>query len=275
MFRKIKDIIAAPKRLQRLIDSLEFDLDTLKSKLDLEESFLDTFHATQQSPEYLEVYSKPEPLVSVCIATYNRAQLLVERSLASVLSQTYRNLEVIVIGDGCTDDTAERIGRIEDSRLRFENLPERGGYPDDPHLRWMVAGTTPVLRALEIARGDFITHLDDDDRFPEERLEKLVKFIQQTKADLVWHPFFGENAHGRWDLKPCPEFKKGQVTTSSIFYHNWFKCIPWELDAYRYREPGDWNRFRKLRYLGARLERYPEPLLWHYMERAQNKVSIS
>lgn len=58
----------------------------------------------------------------------------------------------------------------------------------------------------------------------------------------------------------------GQVTTSSIFYHSWFRQIPWDIQAYRHREPGDWNRLRKMAYLGVKAGRFPDPLLWHYKE---------
>src|SRR5437870_3888913 len=134
-----------------------------------------------------------QPLVSVCVATYNRAQLLVERCISSVLEQTYGNLELIVVGDHCTDDTADRVSRIDDPRLRFINLPERGTYPADPMLRWMVAGTPPLNHALSLARGHFVTHLDDDDAYARDRLEKLVAFAGAHQCDFVWHPFWLED----------------------------------------------------------------------------------
>ena len=82
------------------------------------------------------------------MATFNRAPLLLSRCLPSILKQTYGNIEVIVVGDACTDATAELIHEIPDRRLRFLNLPQRGHYPTDPNLRWMVAGTQSVNTAL-------------------------------------------------------------------------------------------------------------------------------
>jgi cellulose synthase/poly-beta-1,6-N-acetylglucosamine synthase-like glycosyltransferase len=76
-----------------------------------------------------------EPLVSVLIPTYNRRKLLTERSLPSVLKQTYQNLEIIIIGDHCTDDTWEKMEEFNDKRIKFYNLPERREYPDDPDGR--------------------------------------------------------------------------------------------------------------------------------------------
>ena len=72
-----------------------------------------------------------------------------------------------MVGDCCTDDTAERISHIRDDRLRFVNLSERGRYPEEPYLRWMVAGTVPFNHALSLTRGQFVTHLDDDDEYAD------------------------------------------------------------------------------------------------------------
>ncbi|MDA8414376.1 MAG: glycosyltransferase family 2 protein [Desulfobacteraceae bacterium] len=253
----------------KLINGLRNEIDTLKAKLDVPKDLYDRFYAERNSASYSSVFTKDEPLVTVCIATYNRGRLLVERSIASVLGQTYKNIELIVIGDCCSDDTAQLVGAIDDSRLRFYNLPERGNYPQNPLHSWYVAGTSPVNYALKLAQGDFITHLDDDDEFVVDRIEKLVSFIQREQADLVWHPFWYERNNGKWALKKSQEFAGGQLTTSSIFYHRWFASIPWDVEAYRYQEPGDWNRLRKFKYLGANMTRFPEPLLKHYLERNQ------
>ena len=47
------------------------------------------------------------PLISVCIPTFNRAKILMERAVDSVFSQSYQNFELIIIGDNCTDDTSK------------------------------------------------------------------------------------------------------------------------------------------------------------------------
>ena len=95
------------------------------------------------------------PLVSVIIPTYSRGRLLVERSIASVLAQTYTNLEVVVVGDHATAETIEAVRSVSDARVRFEDLPERSEYPDDPEAAWMCVGwglTTEASR-LPAVRG--------------------------------------------------------------------------------------------------------------------------
>lgn len=243
--------------------------EPLRSRFDVGPLVRRQFREARETPEYQRAYERRDPLVSVCVATYNRAELLTSRSLPSLLSQTYRNLQIVVVGDGCTDETAARIASLTDSRILFVNLPKRGDYPDDAHLRWMVAGTAPLNHALSLAKGDFITHLDDDDEHAVDRVETLLRFIQDTRADLVFHPFEVETLSGEWLLNQAGAFDLGQVTTSSVLYHSWLRQIGWDPLAYRYGEPGDWNRFRKLKYLGARAERHDGALLKHYRERNQ------
>jgi hypothetical protein len=258
--------------LSSYVDATVLELEDTRSRYDLGDAIFEQFQRDRASSEYQKVYDGKDPLVSVCIATYNRAELLVSRSVRSVLEQDYQPFEVIVVGDHCTDDTEARLKALGDSRLRFENLPQRGEYPAEPYLRWLVAGTAPLNRALELSRGDFVTHLDDDDEHPPDRLRKLVAFIREKRVDLVLHPFEFEAPDRDWRVNEGSGFFRSQVTTSSVLYHNWFRRVGWDPRAYLYLEPGDWNRFRKLRWLGATTARHPERLLRHYRERNQNSM---
>lgn len=252
--------------LQNRINAFAADRRSLK---DLGEGARQSFSDAKSSAAYQAAYEKPEPLVSICVPTYNRGDLLIERSVKSLINQTYRNIEIIVVGDGCTDNTEELIARVDDPRVTFVNLPERGNYPEDPMLRWMVAGTAAVNQALSLTSGDFITHLDDDDEHAPERVEQLLQCIMRARADFLYHPFRYETEAGEWAVNPANTFGIGRVTSSSIFYHNYFRRIPWDPKAYRYREPGDWNRLRKIKFLGADVRRHPNLLLSHFRERNQ------
>lgn len=269
----LRDLIPTPaastRALREELVRVSRELDALRSKLDIDPDLIARFHAERMSKEYRRAFAEDAPLVSVCVATFNRAQLLTGRCLPSILRQDYENIEIVVVGDACTDDTEDRILSLRDSRITFSNLPIRGQYPEDPHRRWMVAGTTPINRALDLATGAFITHLDDDDEYMPDRIGKLVKFAQQTEADLIWHPFQWENEEGKWRVNKAQKFAVGNVTTSSIFYHNWLHNIRWDPNAYEYFEPGDWNRLRKIWHIGAQLARFPECLLRHHKERGQ------
>jgi glycosyltransferase involved in cell wall biosynthesis len=238
------------RHLEDRVRMLADDLEAIKSRFDVPDELAAEFRLARETEEYRAPYARHEPLVSVCVATYHKPDALIERCLASLLAQTYRNLEIIVVGDCCTDETSARMAAIRDPRVHYENLPARTPYPEEPELRWMVAGTPAMNRGLELARGDFITHLDHDDRHDPARVERLVSFIQKTQADLVHHPFHYEPLRrDGWDLQEARSFRLGHVTTSSVLYHRWLARIRWDLFSYRFREPGDWGRFRRMHHL--------------------------
>lgn len=270
--KKIEDFLIKLPGIKKFVNYLhqtQDELDYFKSRSEVSDELYDSFQSARVTEEYQSVYTKQNPLVSICIPTYNRAEILVGRSVHSALNQSYKNIQVLVVGDGCTDDTEHRMSEISDERLTFVNLPERGNYPEDAELRWMVAGTPPVNKCLNMAKGDFVTHLDDDDEYLPNRIAELVKFIQSTRADIVWHPFHRELPSGKWQTVNPRGFFRNQVTNSAIFYHNWLKCIAFDINAYKLREPGDWNRFRKFKYLGAKTSLYKDILMKHHKERNQ------
>jgi glycosyltransferase involved in cell wall biosynthesis len=138
--------------------------------------------------KYARKYDAPlqEPLVTVCVPTYNRGPLLIDRAVASVLSQSYANIELLIVGDHCTDSTAELLAEIKDSRLRFYNLPNRSrSYRQTVENHWFVGGATPANKAMELARGQWIARVDDDDTWSPDHIEKLLRFAQLGQYEFV------------------------------------------------------------------------------------------
>src|SRR5204863_9260495 len=101
-------------------------------------------------PSYELPYAEPEPLVSVAIPTYDNHRLLRERSIPSVLAQTYQNFEIVVVGDAAPEEAREAAESFGDPRKRFSNLPYRGPYPQDPEERWKVAGVPPYNEGVRL-----------------------------------------------------------------------------------------------------------------------------
>jgi glycosyltransferase involved in cell wall biosynthesis len=102
-----------------------------------------------------------EPCVSVIIPTYRRPHL-VKRAIASALNQTLHTIEVIVVINGETDGaTRAALAELEDPRLRILELPVNLGCP------------APARNfGVEQARAPWIAHLDDDDEWFPEKLER-------------------------------------------------------------------------------------------------------
>lgn len=182
-----------------------------------------------------------EPLVSVTIATYNRGRLLVERTLPSVFNQTYQNFEIVIVGDCCQDDTPRRIAALHDPRVRFVNLPQRGRYPRDPKRLHMVAGCVPINRARELARGDWLAYMDDDDVFTRDHIEALLEHAQKGNFEFVFARNQIEHDDGVWQESGGPSFPNGcrpfggsAIPHRTVFYRSYLRFFRYRIDSWRY-----------------------------------------
>ncbi len=126
-------------------------------------------------------------LVSVIIPTYNRSELLRDRSLPSVQRQTHQNLEILVVGDGTDQASVDVIieAQRHDDRIRFWNLPHQV-YPEDPGQKWCVLGLEALNHGLEMATGEWIAACADDDEFKPDAIESLLRKQRETGADFVY-----------------------------------------------------------------------------------------
>ena len=144
------------------------------------------------------------PLVSVYVPTRNRVALL-ERAIASVLRQSYQPIELVIVDDGSDDATPDllRALALEHPRLRyFRNEQPRGA----PAAR---------NRAIEEARGVFVTGLDDDDEFMPERIAMLVAAHQERFA-FVCSRDVVQTRHGRVIQNPA----SGVITLDQLLHFN-------------------------------------------------------
>jgi glycosyltransferase involved in cell wall biosynthesis len=114
----------------------------------------------------------PAPLVTVVMATWNWSEVL-PYSIGSVLLQTFGDFELLVVGDGCTDDSESVVKAIGDARVRWINLPNNSGHQS--------AANNEGLRQ---ARGKLIAYLGHDDLWLPDHLSCLVQAIN-AGADIA------------------------------------------------------------------------------------------
>jgi glycosyltransferase involved in cell wall biosynthesis len=193
------------------------------------------------------------PLISVIIPTYNRGKILTERTIPSVLSQTYHNFEVIIVGDHCTDDTEQLLGGINDKRIRYINLSKRGKYPQDPWFRWLVAGSVPRNTGLKLAKGEWIAPFDDDDEFSHDHLESLLNFALEKDYELVYGAVEMQNEEGKWAKCGSTPLRKDNICHMSILYHSKLKLLKYNPASWKIREPDDWNLWRRMQEAGVKI----------------------
>jgi glycosyltransferase involved in cell wall biosynthesis len=149
------------------------------------------------------------PLVSVVTPTWQRRDQVLNRCIPSVLAQTWAHVEHIVVSDGPDPDLETQAGSVASDRVRFSFLPEH-----DPQARW---GHWARLAGIDLAKGDFIAYLDDDNAFRPNHLEAVVTAMEETGADFGYGIALFQ---GRGEPYPVgaqrPSY--GQIDTSVIVH---------------------------------------------------------
>ena len=141
-------------------------------------------------------------LVSVVIPTYNRAQTI-KRSIMSVLNQTYKNIEIIVVDDCSTDKTKDIIDEIKDDRVKYFKLEKNSG--------------ACVARnyGIEKSKGNYIAFQDSDDEWYENKLEIQMQKLLNSNNDLVFCSL-NRVIEGKSNVTKIPEEK---IDCSKNFTH--------------------------------------------------------
>lgn len=177
-----------------------------------------------------------EKLISVVIPTYNRKEKL-PACIKSVLSQTYENIEVLVVDDASTDGTEELFSQISDPRLHYLRYKENKGAC---HARNYGARR---------AKGTILAFQDSDDIWQEEKLERQFKELMASGADMCFcgmkriaengnefyfpvHPFHPEH--------PLEDFlAENRASTQTMLMHRYvWEQLQFDEEIRRYQ---DWD----------------------------------
>ncbi len=110
----------------------------------------------------------PKALVSVCINVYN-AEKYITKTIESVINQTYKNLQIIVIDDCSTDNTYNIVKSIDDPRIEVYKLPF------NCHI------SNACNEGFKYVKGEYVAHLDADDLWTPDKIEKQVSFLENNK----------------------------------------------------------------------------------------------
>jgi glycosyltransferase involved in cell wall biosynthesis len=116
----------------------------------------------------------PAPRVSILTATYNRSNVL-RLVIETVQRQTVTDWEWIIVGDACTDDTADVVASFGDPRIRFVNLAQGHGEQSGPNNE-----------AFRLSRAPHLAYLHHDDLWLPDHLEVTLAALRVTGADLVF-----------------------------------------------------------------------------------------
>lgn len=147
-----------------------------------------------------------KPLVSVVMSSYNHAEY-VGKAIESVLNQTYKNIEFIIVDDGSVDNSVEVIRQYQDSRIRFTSFEKNTCFAASEYT-------------YECANGKYIAAICSDDIWQETLIEKYVDFLEKNEeygACFCKPQIINEQGEAGDDLVV---FKDGNVSREE-----WFRTL--------------------------------------------------
>jgi len=197
-------------------------------------------------------------LISCIIPVFNGARYLRE-AVASILAQTYRPIEIIVVDDGSTDDTAEVVRN----------------YGDQVRYVWQPNGGPSAARnrGVRAAQGALVAFLDQDDVWhPNKLTRQMVQFMTRpeldlcvTHAQIFWIPELRKEA-ARFREHRQMRAVPGYLTGTLLAQRALFKTVGLFNTTLRYGDAADW--FLRAAEQGVMMELLPDVLLYHRIHHA-------
>jgi glycosyltransferase involved in cell wall biosynthesis len=207
--------------------------------------------AARADRDYELAFSEADPLVTIVLPTYRRAELLRTRSLPAALAQTHQRVEVLVIGDGPDPESEAIVREAGDERARWTNLPQRYVYPDaDRH--WLAVSTLTRNEGYRLASGRWLFDFDDDDSLPPNAVELLLETARERRAEAVQgvlrelHP----DGSSRDELAVLPD----RLPLKGALVHSHLRFFERDHVASALGIAGDWFRGERMLRAGVRIE---------------------
>ncbi|MBL0343233.1 MAG: glycosyltransferase family 2 protein [Bacteroidetes bacterium] len=220
-----------------------------------------------------------EPKVSVLMPCYN-AEAYLKEAIDSIILQTYRNLEILLLDDGSTDSTKEMILEYASRDLRIVPIFNESNM-----------GLIRTLnKGVKLATGEFIARMDADDISSLDRIEKIISAFQlNTEIDVISASFYYISPEGKVLRR---NFPKATITKALHFVS--FFCTPVlhpcvvvkaklfseNLFDEQYLHSEDYEIFSRLLAMGYKFMNLNEPLYYLRMNRQSvsykfEKIQIS
>ena len=148
--------------------------------------------------------------VSVIIPVYNSSKHLKE-CIDSVINQTYKNLEIIIVNDDSTDNSLSIINSYKDKRIKLIDLKENVGV------------SFARNKGIERATGDYICYLDSDDYWNHNKIEKQIKFIKNKAFIYTDYEFLSNGKRKRVNVPKKMTYKDAlkntTIFTSTVMFN--------------------------------------------------------
>lgn len=200
-------------------------------------------------------------LVTVLMAVYNTREDWLRMAIESILSQSYTDIEFLIVLDRPTDNSAEIVGEYakKDNRIKVLRNEINLGL------------TRSLNRGLEKARGKFIARMDSDDVAFADRIQKQAQYFEQHELDIMGAGIIKIDEDGKQIKDASTAYNPAQVNAALRY----MDCVPhptWFVRTEVYRELGgyrdvkcceDYDLLLRARRRGFRIGNHEEPLLYY------------
>jgi glycosyltransferase involved in cell wall biosynthesis len=153
--------------------------------------------------------SDSSPKVSIILPTYNGARYI-RQSVDSCLNQTHKNLEIVIVDDGSTDNTCEIIRSYKDRRIKYFRHEKNRGLSHA--LNTGFAKTT----------GKYLTWTSDDNYYAKEAIERMVSFLRERNCSFVYCDYYmfeeDDLSNQCIELPDCPALENGNEIGPCFLY---------------------------------------------------------
>lgn len=185
------------------------------------------------------------PLITVVTVSYN-AEMTIEKTMLSILGQTYPNIEYIVIDGGSTDGTLEIINKYKDRLAYFVSEPDKGVYD-------------AMNKGIAKATGTWINFMNSGDTFYEDNtVEKVVEKIDESDDVIYGSYFFLSN--GKMELRATAELSILSRGSMAFCHQSSFvksAILKRKMFDTRYRICADYESFYSIWKNGGKFKKLP------------------
>ncbi len=216
--------------------------------------------------------------ITVIVPVYNVENYL-EEAINSVISQTYKNLEILIIDDGSTDNSSQICDKYakKDIRIKVFHQTNKG-----------LSGARNT--GLKNATGKYIMFLDSDDKFEPQACETMYKFIERTKADYAignyinidedgskWeNPIFKKDTYKEFTLSIKDYEKSFYIMNSAVWNKIFRKSFLDSLNiTFVERLPAEDAIFTTTCFIKSKKVCYIPEIIYQYRQRYSNSISNS
>lgn len=142
-------------------------------------------------------------MISVIIPTYNREKTI-KRAMDSVLNQTYKNIELIIVDDCSTDQTERIVKEYKDERVIYYKLNKNSG------------ACVARNKGVELSKGKYIAFQDSDDEWKEQKLEKQMRYLEEENADICFCSLNNICLNGVEEIIPKEKIESEQIKSKIL-----------------------------------------------------------